>query len=291
MRAQNKTYKIRKSGLKNIRKQRQKYPSIAKKILEVSDIIIEVLDARFVERTRNLELEQDIKKSKKRIIYVLNKSDLVKPKEIKLKLPEDVHPYIFVSSTQRKGSRELRNKIKMESKKVVKRENRFIKGDKIIESNEGKIIVGIIGYPNTGKSTLINLLVGKHVAGTGAQAGFTKGLQKLKLDSEVVLIDSPGVIPDKDYSSANKDQIAAHTIVGGRSYSQVKYPEFVVAKIMREFPDILEKYFKIKVKGDPEELIEILGRKWNFLKKGDEVNFDTTSRKIIKEWQEGAIKV
>jgi len=291
MRVQNKRHKIRKENLKNIRRQRQKYPTIAEKILEVSDIILEVLDARFPDKTRNEAFEQAVKKQRKKIIYVLNKSDLIDIKEKKKELPEDLSPYIFISSTERFGGKLLRDKIKIESKKISKLQNKIIKGDKIKESKDDNIIVGVVGYPNTGKSTMINLLVGKRVAGTGAEAGFTKGMQKLKLSEGVVLIDSPGVIPKKEYSTSEKGLIAMHTIVGGKSHSQVKDPEFVVAKIVQDFPGKIEKHYKTKSKENAEDILEELGRKWNLLKKGSEVNFDTSARKILKDWQDGTIKV
>lgn len=276
------SFSSRRTGrIENIRKQKQKYPSIVKKIVETSDIILEVLDARFIEDTRNIELEKEIKKQGKTIIYVLNKADLIDKKKIKKKDLVDLYPYAFVSCTSRRGSKDLREKIRMEAKKITKP----------LDKRFGKITLGVIGYPNTGKSSLINFLIGKSSAGTGAEAGFTKGIQKLKLTSEIVLLDSPGVIPQKDYSSTKTEALAKHTKVGGRSYSQVKNPDFVIATLMKEFPEVLEKFYKIKAKKDSEILLEELGRKKGFLKKGDEVNVDQTARFILKDWQEGKIKI
>jgi len=265
---------------KNMRKQRGKFPDILKKVIEMSDVIIEVLDARFFYETRNLEIEELIKKQDKKIIYVLNKSDLLsgKGKTEKSKLKE-IFPYVFVSCKQRKGIRDLRNKIKAEANKIKKP----------AEKDLGKIHVGIIGYPNTGKSSLINLLIGKSKAGTGAEAGFTKGIQKLKLTPEILLLDSPGVIPEKEYSTAQKERTLKYAKLGAKAYSQVRDPEMAVAELMREYPEAIEKFYKITAEKNPEELIEKLGRKKGFLKKGEEVNFDKTARLILKDWQEGRI--
>lgn len=256
----------------NIRKQRKKFPSIADEIIKNSDIILEVLDARFPEETRNSELEKEIKKQKKELIFVLNKSDLSNKKINKSKYP---FPVISVSCTQRKGISELRNLIKRVSKKIKK----------------DKILVGIIGYPNTGKSSLINLLVGKSSAGVGSDAGFTKALQKIKLSENILLLDSPGVIPEKEYSSTDKEKIFRHTKVGGRSYSQVKDPELAVHNLMKDYSKQIEKFYKIKSNGNTETLIEELGKKKNFFKKGGIVNEDKTSRLILKDWQSGKIRI
>lgn len=265
------SFSSRRTGhLDKMRKQRKTYPELIKKIIQDSDIILEVLDARFPEETRNHEIEKEIKKLKKKIIYVLNKSDLTKKKII------EISPTIAVSCKERKGIKNLRNLIKQLSKKIIK---------------EGKISVGVIGYPNTGKSSLINILIGKASAGTGAQAGFTRGIQKLKLDANTILFDSPGVIPEKEYSGTEKEKIAKHTIVGGRSYSQVKEPEIVIANIMKKYPDVLEKFYKIKANKDSEILIETLGKKRGFLKRGGEINEDQTARHILRDWQEGKIEI
>ncbi len=274
------SFSSRRTGnIKNIRKQRKKYPDVLHEVVETSDIVLQVLDARFIEETRNLDIEEEIKRKGKKLIYVLNKVDLVeKPKK---KDRKNLIPNVLVSCTKRMGIKELRDLIKREASKL----------DKTLEKKYDKILVGVIGYPNTGKSSLINLLVGKSVAGTGSEAGFTKGLQKLKLTQDMHLLDSPGVIPKKEYSSAENDALAKHTIVGGRSFSQVRHPEMVIDVIMKKFPNVLEKYYKTKSDGDAELFLEKLGKKLNYLKKGGVVDEDKIARKILKEWQIGNIRV
>lgn len=268
------SFSSRRTGIiKKMRKQREKYPDLLQKIVEDSDIILEILDARFPEETRNQEIEKQIKELNKKIIYVLNKSDLTTSKEIK---KFQLRPKVDVSCKERKGIRKLRNLIKELAKKVKKKKER--------------IAVGVVGYPNTGKSSLINILIGKASAGTGAQAGFTRGIQKLRLDENIVLLDSPGVIPKKEYSGINKEQIAKHTKVGGRSYSQVKEPDLVIMQILKNHPGVLQRFYEIKTE-DSEELIEKLGKKKGFIKKKGEIDEDKTARFILRDWQEGKIKI
>jgi len=259
----------------NLRKQKQEYPTLIEKIIETSDIILEVLDARFPEKTRNFEIERKIKNKNKKIIYVLNKSDLIL--KINKTHLSKLNPKIIASCKNRRGIKKLRNKIKELSKNV--------------KTTENQITVGIIGYPNTGKSSLINLLIGKSSAGVGSDAGFTKAIQKLRLTHGIILLDTPGVIPKKEYSSVEQDKIARHTIVGGRSYSQVKDPEIVIANLIKEYPNVLEKHYKTKSKTDAEKILNELGKKWNYLKQKGKINFDKTARRILKDWQKGVIEI
>lgn len=266
--------------IENVRKQRQKYPSIADKIIEDSDIVLEILDARFIDETRNEEFEGKVKEKGKILVYVFNKSDLIKKSS--LKNFKTLKPRVFVSSTERKGVKELRDLIKKLSKKIVK---------PVDKDDSGKVAVGIIGYPNVGKSSLINVLIGKGSAGTSSQSGFTKALQKLKLTESIHLLDSPGVIPDNKYSNFDKEKIAKHAKVGARDFSKVKDPEMAVFEIMKDYSENVEQFYGIKADGDSETLIEELGKKKGFMKKGGKVNEDKTSRLILKDWQSGDIKV
>ena len=141
-------------------------PSIINRVIEESDIILEVLDSRFIEKTRNFEIEKKVKKLGKLIIYVFNKSDLVNINKIKLDMElEKLKPNLFFSSKERSGSVNLKRLIKIESKKL----------------KQESVNVGVIGYPNTGKSSLINLLTRKSDVKTSSEEGYTKGMQKIKI--------------------------------------------------------------------------------------------------------------
>ena len=280
------TFGSRHTGhLENIEKQRGKYPDVMKDVVRISDIILEVLDARFVEETRNIKVEEDLAFKDKKIIYILNKADLVNVKKIEKELDKNLRPFVFVSTKTRFGSRDLRKKIRIEAKKVKL-------GEKI--DDEGairkKVHVGIIGYPNVGKSSLINLITRRGAAKTSKQAGYTRGMQKIRLNDKISILDTPGVIPESRYSGDTKMALSQDAKLGARTYSDVKDPEDVVFYLMKENFEKLEKFYKIKAGGDVEVLIEELGRAKNFLKKGRKIDVDRTARLILKDWQEGKIK-
>ena len=112
---------------------------LVNEVINESDIILLVLDARYIDESRNSEIEQKIRRANKEFIYVINKIDLVDEKKLrKIK----IEPHIKVSSKLHKGNIQLLKKLSMISK-----------GE--------KITVGVLGYPNTGKSSVINALKGK----------------------------------------------------------------------------------------------------------------------------------
>jgi hypothetical protein len=151
------------------------------------------------------------------------------------------------------------------------------------------INVGIVGYPNTGKSSLINLLAGRHSARVSSEAGHTKGIQKIKISKGLYLIDTPGVIPQKEKLYTTDKSI--HSQIGAVTWDKVGEPDMVIFRLMKEYSEIFEKHYKIDTKGNSEMLIENLGRRWNFLQKGNQVDEIRTAKKILKDWQEGKIRI
>ena len=103
-------------NIKNILKQRSKFPDVARDVINISDIILEILDARFIEETRNVFLENKIREMGKKIIFILNKADLVDVKKTEKNLSKEITPCVFVSAKTKQGARLLRERIKIEAK-------------------------------------------------------------------------------------------------------------------------------------------------------------------------------
>jgi len=257
-------------------KHRRKYPDIAMQVILDSDIILEILDARFWKETRNSEFEKEIKKQGKKIVFVLNKSDLIDKKKLTKEMSENsIYPFVFVSCKSRRGLSDLMTRIKIESKQIDK----------------DKINFGVIGYPNTGKSSIINLLKGISVARVASEAGFTKGMQKVKISEKIFLIDTPGVIPSSEDSNIREKDLFKHAQINVVRWDKIKDPEAIVHDLMQKYPGMFERFYNINAEEDSEILIEELGRKKAFLVKGNEIHKDRTSRLIIKDFQEGKVKV
>ena len=243
------------------------YSEIAREVIDMSDIIIQVMDARFIPETMDYNLKEKFKG--KIIISVANKSDLALEEEAKNK-----RGVIFISCIKRKGIRKLRDRIKILAKMLKKEE----------------VNVGVVGYPNTGKSSLINVLVGRRAARTAPKPGTTKGMQKISLGRGIKIFDTPGVIPENEMNFSERDKERKLSIINSRSVERVNNPEFVIVGLMRSYPQLLEKHYDIEANGDAEKLLELVGKKRHMLRKGGEVDVERTARAILKEWQDGKIK-
>ncbi|MEK6909363.1 MAG: GTPase [Nanoarchaeota archaeon] len=288
-------------------KHRQEYPSLAKEVIISSDIVLEILDARFIKETRNFQMEQFAREHGKILIYILNKADLVDHVKIEQSGDlEDTKPYVFLSCKSHHGRRELRELIKIQAKKFKRAKNKS-------ESNEhmeqehlelhkqgigmkkffktgNEVHVGIIGYPNVGKSSIINMLTGRGAARTSPKAGFTRGIQKVRLAQGLMLLDTPGVMSDEDAAASQLSHLKKHAMIGVRTYDSTKNPEFVVAQIMSDNPGLFESHYEVEANGDSEILLEELGRKRNLLIKGGAIDMDRVARLVLKDWQSGKIR-
>lgn len=242
------------------------------KVISEADVLIEVIDARFSEETRNKEMERIVKNKNKKLIIAINKADLVSKKfalKTKKELAQDF-PAIFVSSTKKQGISSLRRML-------------------AIEAKNKKIKVGVLGYPNTGKSSVINALAGRKAARTSITAGFTRGEQLINLSKNIQLIDSPGIIP---FEEKNEAMLA---LVAAKSPSQVKdvlgVGEKIIEILKEKNPEILKKKFGlIDLNKSPDELLEeIAFNKKKLLKQGIP-DTNAVAKILLLEWQKGRIK-
>lgn len=270
-----KTGKFRKSPLTN--KHRVEFPKMVRDVIETSDLILEVLDARFIDKTRNREMENFIKEQGKKLIYVINKVDLVNLNELKANYDfSEMIPHIFFSGKSSVGRARLRLMIKIEIKKMK------------ITHAKGR--VGVIGYPNTGKSTIINILSGKKGTYTSPEAGFTKAKHFVRFNKDIIIIDTPGVFQEKEHPELDVGALKKHAVIGIKIAEKIRDADLIVAHLMRENPGLFESFYGIDANGDSEILIETLGRKRNFIKKGNLVDNIRTAKEILKDWQMGKIK-
>lgn len=177
-----------------------------KKVIEASDVIVEVLDARDPEGTRSSELEDLAKEKGVKIVFLLNKSDLVPDDNLQAWLKHFKSQKLLAVPFQAnkfKGAQDDGDNEEMSDEE--KEENLQEKGvEKLMEvlfkyarkfaekKDRDAIAVGVVGFTNVGKSSLINVLKGKIVVPSGSNPYMTRAIRQVRLNENVLIIDSPG---------------------------------------------------------------------------------------------------
>ena len=251
--------------------------------LKLVDIIIEVLDARAPIASENPDV-QEYCRNKKRIV-ILNKSDLADENEtnkwIRFYNNKEI-PCIKVDSNNKKGL-----------KKVIEEINKIYKeiNDKYIQKGRiGRLAkVMVLGIPNVGKSTFINGLAKKNIAKSGNKPGITKQKQWIKIDNNIELLDTPGMLwPKLD----NKD-IAMHLAfinsIGENAIDNEEIAYELLKYLIKNHKDKIEEKYDIKIE-DNEEIIEIRDKiaikKGAILSEG-RINEQKISNMILTDFREG----
>ncbi|NWR25211.1 NOG2 protein, partial [Emberiza fucata] len=245
------------------------------KVIDSSDVVVQVLDARDPMGTRSPHVESYLKKEKpwKHLIFVLNKCDLIPTWATKrwvAVLSQEYPTLAFHASLTNpfgKGA-------------FIQLLRQFGK----LHSDKKQISVGFIGYPNVGKSSVINTLRSKKVCSVAPIAGETKVWQYITLMRRIFLIDCPGVV----YPSGDSETDIV--LKGVVQVEKIKSPEdHICAVLERAKEEYIRKTYKIESWTDTEDFLEKLAARTGKLLKGGEPDLQTVSKMVLNDWQRGRI--
>ncbi len=243
-------------------------------LVQESDIIVEMLDARFPEETRHKAIENKVKASGKKLLIVMNKADLCEKKYLenkKKQLEKETRTRtIFISAKEKDGINLLRKELAM------------------MKTKKERTVVAIVGYPNSGKSSMINALSGK---GGGRvrvsrKAGFTRGVQLINLGENFYIFDSPGVIP-----FGNRDEYQLF-LVGAKNANQLKDMEGTALMLVKHFgkEKLAKKFGKTVLEANDEnEILEKIAIEKKFFRKGALPDTQRAAREFLEVYQRNEI--
>jgi ribosome biogenesis GTPase A len=207
----------------------------------------------------------------------ISKIDLV-PKEIVnkwQKIINNILPTVSISAKERMGTKFLRRTI--------------FKHSPFTATQEQPLTICIVGYPNVGKSSLINVLAGRHSAPVSSKAGFTRTIRRVKITPKLYLIDTPGVAPTDNLELTEK------VYLGAISPEDILDPDIIVeylfnqAKKFKQIED-WEHYLKQSLDNSPEEILTQFAKRRGLVVKGNEPLIQEAARIIIRDFSKGKIK-
>ncbi|KAK5100593.1 nuclear GTP-binding protein nug1 [Lithohypha guttulata] len=301
---------------------RKAFDKIFKQVLEAADVILYVLDARDPEGTRSREVERQVmaaQSGEKRLILVLNKIDLV---------PADVlngwlkHLRRYFPTTPLRASTPASNAQTFDHKQYTIKNTsetllRSLKSYAASKQLKRSISVGVIGYPNVGKSSVINALTSRLNKGTqsfacpvGSEAGVTTALREVKVDSRLKILDSPGIVfpaavNDEDRNNKQKKKAeheARLILLNALPPSQITDPQPAVTMLLERLSQSSTLYEKLLQhygiaalgpfgQGDiTTDFLVQVARKRGRLGKGGVPNLTAAAMTVATDWRDGRIQ-
>ncbi|KAK6843467.1 hypothetical protein PG987_004327 [Apiospora arundinis] len=296
---------------------RRQYDKVFKTVIEQADVVLYVLDARDPEGTRSREVERTIMAAAsggKRLMLILNKVDLIPPPVLKEWL-NHLRRYFPTLPLRASNCAPNAQTFKHGDLTVQSTSATLFKSLKSFAASKQlkrAVSVGVIGYPNVGKSSVINALLsrmGKSGAAcpAGAEAGVTTSIRSVKIDSKLTLLDSPGIVfpSSKDGESSNKkkaiDQHAHLVLLNAVPPKQIDDPMPAVSLLLKRLstsPDLYQKLMDvydlpplISSGGDnTTDFLVQVARKRGRLGKGGVPNLPSAAMTVVTDWRDGRIQ-
>ena len=261
------------------------------KVVDSSDIIVEVIDARDPMGTRCIPLEKELKKNRshKHLILLLNKCDMVPAwvaKKWVATLSKEYPTLAFHASvTNPFGKNSLMQLLRQFASLMRDRKH---------------VSVGFVGFPNVGKSSVVNALKGTNACKAAPVPGETKVWQYVALTKRIYLIDCPGIVPDHGNWEITIDAEADKVLKGVVRPEKLTSPSLYIPVLLSRIvnTDKLMKKYSLdpeQVKANPEIIkdatifLSTLAVKMGKLLKGGEPDIETVARVVIQDWQKGRL--
>lgn len=252
--------------------------------LNLIDVVYEVVDARMPLSSKIVDID-DLIKDKPRIM-VMTKYDLCDKEETDkiIKYYEEVGYKVISVDLMSSNNNGVKKIIDVTNTLMVDVNNK--RKEKGLMPRAGRVL--IVGIPNAGKSTLINRLVGKKAAGVGNTPGFTKSLSWIRINKDLELLDSPGILWPK-----MEDQEAAHVLACLSSIKEEilnidEIATFILRKLAELYPEKLEeRYGIVELDEDYIEAYDMIASRRGALTRGGVADYDKVSNIIVRDLKNG----
>ena len=251
--------------------------------IKLIDLIIELVDARVPLSSRNPDIDE-LGKNKSRLI-LLNKSDLADERQNEAwKTYFQAKGFYVVKVDSRNGSgmKAINNVIQEACKEKIERDRR--RGIK-----NRPIRAMVVGIPNVGKSTFINTFAGRACAKTGNKPGVTKGKQWIRLNKNVELLDTPGILWPKFEDQSVGLRLA---LIGSIKDDILNIDELsleLIQILREEYPGVLKERYGMEEEGTPAEMLEKIALNRGCIKKGNEVDYAKAAALVLDEFRTGKL--
>ena len=251
--------------------------------IKLIDLIIELVDARVPLSSRNPDIDE-LGKNKSRLI-LLNKSDLADERQNEAwKTYFQAKGFYVVKVDSRNGSgmKAINNVIQEACKEKMERDRK--RG--ILNRPVRAMLVGI---PNVGKSTFINALAGKACAKTGNKPGVTKGKQWIRLNKNVELLDTPGILWPKFEDQTVGLRLAFIGSIKDEILQTEELASELVKFLNQSYPGVLEEKYTIESSDDNYEVLRRIAESRHCLVRGSELDVEKAAAILLDDFRNGRL--
>lgn len=296
---------------------RKAHDKVFKQVVEQADVVLYVLDARDPESTRSKEVERMVMAAAnggKRLMFVLNKIDLIPPNVLKewLAYLRRYFPTLPLRASKSAPNSQTFNHRDLTVQSTSATLFKSLKSFAASKQLKRAISVGVIGYPNVGKSSVINALLsglggrGKAACPAGAEAGVTTSIRAVKIDSKLTLLDSPGIVfpsaTDSDNAKRTAVEEHAHLILlNAIPPKQIDDPIPAVSLLLKKLsssPELSQKLLDVydlpplmSTDGDSTtDFLVQVARKRGRLGRGGIPNLPAAAMTVVTDWRDGRIQ-
>ncbi len=266
--------------------------------LSLVDLVIELVDARVPQSSRNPDIDE-LGKNKARLI-LLNKADLADENENKkwLSFFREKGFFAVTADSRRNADMKAIQTVVREAS-AAKRERDLKRG---IKNRPVRAMVA--GIPNVGKSTFINTFAGKACTRTGNKPGVTRGKQWIRLNKEVELLDTPGILWPKFEDSEVGLRLAATGAIKDDLLQMEELALWLIRFLSDAYPDVLQKRYGIQEcllqngsddgkNAAPDradaEILSAIARQRGCIRRGDELDYNKASLIILDDFRSGRL--
>lgn len=251
--------------------------------IKLIDVIIELVDSRIPYSSKNPDIDP-LANGKSRIL-LMNKYDLADPviTEKWIQYYEEKGYFVAkVNSKSGKGVRAVHDVIQKACREKIERDRR--RG--ILNRPIRAMIVGI---PNVGKSTFINSFAGKACTKTGNKPGVTKGKQWIRLNKNVELLDTPGILWPKFEDQIVGLRLAYIGSIKDELYNIYELSILLLQFLMEYYPDAVTGFYEVEKEETTEAQLEQIARRRGCLKSGGEFDLDKAGKCLIDDFRGGRL--